>query len=346
MSAPRIDLYSDTHTLPTPAMRQAMAEAEVGDEQQFEDPTVNKLCAMVAELLGQEDAVFLPSGTMCNQIAFRVHCQPGDEIILDYTAHPINAEAGGPSALAQAQTRALHTDLGIFTADQVRAALRPASGRHTPRSRVLSVENTTNAGGGSVWPIEDIIAVTAVAKEHGMAAHMDGARLMNAVVESGTSATEYGRHFDSIWLDLSKGLGCPVGGVLAGSADFIEQAWRFKQQMGGAMRQAGIIAAAGVYALEHNVDRLAEDHENARAFCRDIAQIPGIKLLFDRCQTNLVFFDVSETGMDAATVAERLRAHDVRMGAMGPHRIRAVTHLDVDAEQLAEAAMALREVVS
>ncbi len=345
MNTPRIDLYSDTHTKPTPPMRQAMAEAEVGDEQNFEDPTVNKLCAMVAELLGQEAAVFLPSGTMCNQIAFRVHCRPGDEIILDYFAHPINAESGGPSALAQAQTRTLQTERGIFTADQVREAIRPVR-RHVPSSRVLSVENTTNAGGGSVWPIADIAAVTAVAKENGMAAHMDGARLMNAVVESGTPAKEYGRHFDSLWLDLSKGLGCPVGGVLAGSADFIEQAWRFKQQMGGAMRQAGIIAAAGVYALEHHVDRLAEDHENARTFSRAIAQIPGIKMIFDRCETNLVFFDVSETGMDAATVAEKLLAHDVRIGAMGPYRMRAVTHLDINAGQLEEAAEALRKVVA
>ena len=345
MGAPRIDLYSDTHTKPTPAMRQAMAEAEVGDEQQFEDPTVNKLCAMVAELLGQEAAVFLPSGTMCNQIAFRVHCQPGDEVILDYTAHPINAESGGPSAMAMAQTRALHSERGIFTADQVRAAIRPVR-RHVPSSRVLSVENTTNSGGGAIWPIEAIAEVTAVAKENGMAAHMDGARLMNAVVESGTPAKEYGRHFDSLWLDLSKGLGCPVGGVLAGSADFIERAWRFKQQMGGAMRQAGIIAAAGVHALEHHVDRLAKDHENARAFCRDIAQIPGIKLSHETCPTNLAFFDVEETGLTAVEVHERLLERGLRIGAMGPMRMRAVTHLDINREQLAEAADILREVVS
>jgi threonine aldolase len=341
----RIDLYSDTHTKPSPAMRKAMAEAEVGDEQQFEDPTVNKLCAMVAELLGKEQAVFMPSGTMCNQIAFRVHCRPGDEIILDYTAHPINSEAGGPAAMAMAQTRALHSERGIFTADQVREAIRP-SRRHNPSSRVLSVENTTNFGGGGVWPIADIAAVTAVAREQGMACHMDGARLLNAVVEGGTSAREYGQHFDSLWIDLSKGLGCPIGGVLAGSADFIEQAWRFKQQMGGAMRQAGIIAAAGVYALENNVERLAEDHENAREFSRTIAQIPGIKMIFDRCETNLVFFDVAETGLDAAEIDNRLRARDVRIGAMGPTMMRAVTHLDVNAAQLAEAAQILRDVVS
>jgi threonine aldolase len=345
MNAPRIDLYSDTHTKPTPAMRQAMAEAEVGDEQNFEDPTVNKLCAMVADLMGKEAAVFLPSGTMCNQIAFRVHCQPGDEIILDYFAHPINAESGGPSAVSMAQTRALHTTHGIYTADQVREAIRP-SRRNAPRSRVLSVENTTNYGGGSIWPIEEIAAVTAVAKEHGMATHMDGARLLNAVVEGGTSAKEYGKYFDSLWIDLSKGLGCPIGGVLAGSVHFIDQAWRFKQQFGGAMRQAGIIAAAGVYALENNVERLAEDHENARDFSRAIAQIPGIKLIFNRCETNLVFFDVADSGLDAEEVDKRLRAHGVRIGAMGPTRMRAVTHLDISAEQLAEAAHILSDVVS
>ena len=199
------------------------------------------------------------------------------------------------------------------------------------------------------WPIvtdEDIAAVTATARENDMVTHMDGARLMNAVVESGTSAKEYGSYFDSLWIDLSKGLGCPIGGVLAGSADFIDQAWRHKQLLGGAMRQAGIIAAAGVYALEHHVERLAEDHENARNFSRAIAQIPGIKLIFDRCETNLVFFDVEETGMDAATVAKKLLAHNVRIGAMGPYRMRAVTHLNIDAGQLDEAADALRKVVS
>ncbi|MDP6564376.1 MAG: threonine aldolase family protein [Alphaproteobacteria bacterium] len=345
MNQVNIDLYSDTHTKPSAAMRQAMAEAEVGDEQQFEDPTVNKLCDMVATLLGKERAVFLPSGTMCNQISFRVHCRPGDEIILDFSAHPINAESGGPPALAMAQTRAIHTERGIFTADQVQEAIRPRR-RHSPLSRVLSVENTTNFGGGAVWPVEQVAAVTAVAHENGMASHMDGARLMNAVVESGTPAGDYARHFDSIWLDLSKGLGCPIGGVLAGSDDFIEQAWRFKQQMGGAMRQAGIVAAAGVYALEHNVERLREDHENARAFARAIAQIPGIALSHDRCDTNIVFFEVAETGLTAAEVAERLAGKGVRIGAMGPSQMRAVTHLDVDGDDLAAAAQALREVLA
>ena len=346
MTAPRIDLYSDTHTLPTQAMRQAMAEAEVGDEQNFEDPTVNKLCAMVAELLGQEAAVFLPSGTMCNQIAFRVHCQPGDEIILDYFAHPINAESGGPSALAQAQTRTLHTEHGIFTADQVRGALRRVN-RNTPRSRVLSVENTTNAGGGSVWPIEDIAAVTAVAKENGMATHMDGARLLNAVVESGTSAKEYGGYFDSLWIDLSKGLGCPVGGVLAGSADFIDQAWRQKQLLGGAMRQAGIIAAAGVYALENNIERMTDDHDNAKKLAEGIANIDGLTLEFGEPQTNMIYFSVDKSRMTAQDLHEKLLAeHGVRVGVSGAQRFRAVTHLDISANDIDDALDGLNNVLA
>jgi threonine aldolase len=341
----RVDLYSDTHTRPSPAMREAIANAEVGDEQQFLDPTVNRLCEMVADLLGKEAAVFMPSGTMCNQIAFRVHCRPGDEIILDYTAHPINAEAGGPPAVAMAQTRAIHTERGMFTADQVREAIRPRR-RHAPVSRVLSVENTTNFGGGGVWPVGQIAEVCAVAHQAGMATHMDGARLMNAVVESGTSARDYAQHFDSLWLDLSKGLGCPIGGVLAGSADFIDRAWQFKQQMGGAMRQAGIVAAAGIYALENNVERLAEDHENARAFARAIAQIPGVRLTYDRCETNIVFFDVDETGRTAAEVSEALMARGVYIGAMGPYRLRAVTHLDVDRAGVEAAAAALKEALA
>lgn len=338
----RIDLYSDTKTKPTPAMRRAMAEAEVGDEQSFEDPTVNRLCRMTAELLGKEDAVFLPSGTMCNQIAFRVWCEPGDEIILDQIAHPATSEAGGPSAMAGAAMRTLAGRRGIFTADQVRAAIREER-RHSPCSKVLAVENTVNFGGGAVWPLAKIQEVCAAAKERGLKTHMDGARLMNAVVASGVSAKDYAAPFDSVWIDLSKGLGCPIGAVLAGSKAFIERAWRFKQQWGGAMRQAGVVAAAGVYALEHHVARLAEDHENARRFARAIAQIPGVKLSFEDVPTNIVFFDVSGTGRTAPEVSERLRARGVRMGPRNEREFRAVFHLDVSAAQADEAAEALRE---
>ena len=344
MNAIAVDLYSDTLSNPTPAMRKAIAEAEVGNEQAFEDPSVNRLCEMTANLLGHEAAVFMPSGTMCNQVAFRVHCKPGDEIILDRTAHPLNSEAGGPAALSACCTRTLDGARGIFTADQVEAAIAPKGRRHAPRSRVLEVENTANSGGGAIWPIQRVREVTAVAHEHGLVTHLDGARLLNAVVESGTPAKDYGACFDSAWIDLSKGLGCPVGGVLVGSKAFIEDAWFYKQQLGGAMRQAGIIAAAGVYALEHHVERLAEDHENARHFAGLVADIDGIELVYDQTETNMVYLDVSGTNMTAAEVHDRLLPLGVRIGASARTVMRAVTHLDVSREDMETAAKALRAV--
>jgi len=339
-----INLYSDTQTRPTPAMRQAMAEAPVGDEQKGEDPSVNRLCAMTAELLGKEDAVFLPSGTMCNEIAILVHCRKGDEIIADKTAHIINSEAGGPAALAGAMIRPLDGVRGAYTADQAEAAVRRNS-RYEPTTSMIAVEQTSNFGGGTVWPLETIRAIAEVARRHELALHMDGARLMNACVASGVAAADYGAPFDSLWIDLSKGLGCPIGGVLAGSGDFIAQAWRWKQRLGGAMRQAGIIAAAGVYALENNVERLAEDHTNARLFADRLADVPGIAVAPEAVETNIVFFDVGGTGLTADQVAERLADHGVRIGPMGEDLLRAVTHLDVTTEQVAKAAAAVRAVV-
>ncbi|HEX5079629.1 MAG TPA: GntG family PLP-dependent aldolase [Geminicoccaceae bacterium] len=340
-----IDLYSDTRTKPTAGMRRAIAEAEVGDEQAMLDPTVNKLCERVAELLGKEAAVYLPSGTMCNQIAARVHCRQGDEIILAASAHPVHAESGGPAALAGVMLRGLQGERGMFTAEQVRAAIHSPSWRHAPRSRLLEVENTTNLGGGAVWPIAQIREVTAVAKEHGLACHMDGARLMNAVVASGTSAAEYAAPFDSVWVDFSKGLGAPVGAVLAGSKAFVHEAWRVKQQIGGAMRQAGIIAAACLYALDHHVERLAEDHANAKALAEALAQIPGIELDPAGVETNIVWFDVRGR-LGAAEVAAALAGQGVLIGSYGQSRMRAVTHLDVDRAGIEVALDAMRRVMS
>jgi threonine aldolase len=336
-----IDLYSDTRTKPTPGMRRAIAEAEVGDEQAMLDPTVNRLCERVADLLGKESAVYLPSGTMCNQIAARVHCRQGDEIILAASAHPIHAESGGPAALAGVMMRGLVGERGMFTADQVRAAIHSPSWRHAPRSRLLEVENTTNLGGGAVWPIAQIREVTAVAKDHGLACHMDGARLMNAVVASGTPAAAYAAPFDSLWVDFSKGLGAPVGAVLAGSKSFVHEAWRVKQQIGGAMRQAGIIAAACIYALDHHVDRLAEDHANARHLAEGLAEIPGIELDPATVETNIVWFDVrGRRGADE--VAAALKEQGVLIGSYGQSRMRAVTHLDVDRAGIEVALDAMR----
>jgi threonine aldolase len=339
-----IDLYSDTRTTPTPGMRRAIAEAEVGDEQAMLDPTVNALCERVADLLGKEAAVYLPSGTMCNQIAARVHCRHGDEIILSATAHPFHAESGGPAALAGVMMRGLEGARGMFTAEQVRAAIHSPDWRHAPRSRLLEVENTTNLGGGAVWPIAQIRAVTGVAKEHGLACHMDGARLMNAVVASGTPAAEFAAPFDSVWIDFSKGLGAPVGAVLAGSKDVIHEAWRVKQQIGGAMRQAGIIAAACLYALDHHVERLAEDHENARRLAEGLAEIPGIDLDPATVETNIVWFDVRGP-MSAPDVAAALEQRDVLIGGFGPTRMRAVTHLDVDCAGIDAALETLRQIM-
>ena len=337
-----VDLYSDTVTRPTADMRRFMCEAEVGDEQKMEDPTVNALCEMVADLLGKEAAVFLPSGTMCNEIALRVHARPGEEVIAHHTAHPIHFETGGPGALAGVNMRSIDGARGQFDAAAVDAAVRPAS-RHFPRSRLVWVEQTSNLGGGSVWPLGRIGAVTAVARRHGLATHLDGARLMNAVVASGVAARDYAAPFDSAWIDFTKGLGAPVGAALAGSRAFIDEAWRCKQQMGGAMRQAGIIAAAGIYALRHHVKRLADDHANARRLAEGLAALPGVTLDPGSVETNIVFF---ETTGDAAVLVERLLARGIRMGALGPHTVRAVTHLDVDAGGIERALDAAREVLA
>ena len=347
MTTIRVDLYSDTQTRPTPAMRRAIAEAEVGDEQRGEDPTVNRLQDMVAELLGKEAALLLPSGTMCNEIAYRVWGGHGREIILDKTGHALHSETGGPAALSGLMTRPLDGVRGIFTAAQVHDAVRSKDNRHAPRSAIVSIEQTSNQGGGSIWPLNTIHEVSEAARSHDLAVHMDGARLLNAVVASGVAARDYAAPCDSAWIDLSKGLGCPVGGVLAGSADFIEEAFRCKHQFGGAMRQAGIIAAAGVYALDHHVDRLAEDHANARRLAEGLSEIDGIGLDPSTIETNMVFFDVTGTGMTAPEVAERLLTeHGVRIGASNRAEMRAVTHLDVDAEGMDIAVAAMRAVAS
>jgi threonine aldolase len=298
-------------------MRRAMAEAEVGDEQQREDPTVNLLQDMAAELLGKEAALFLPSGTMCNQVAFAER------------AHPLLFEVGGATAMIGALLRPLTGPRGLFTAEQVRAAVRPPA-YYMPRTRAISIEQTSNVIGGICWPIEQIEAVCGAAHQSGLVAHMDGARLFNAAVASGTSPARFAAPFDSVWIDLSKGLGAPVGALLAGSREFIEEAWRFKQRFGGAMRQAGIIAAAGVYALKHNISRLAQDHERARQLAVALAGIPGIQLDPASVETNILVFDVGSTGLTGDAFNERTtRSHGVRFSVLGPSTVRAVTHLDI-----------------
>ncbi|MEL6961464.1 MAG: threonine aldolase family protein [Pseudomonadota bacterium] len=339
-----IDLYSDTRTQPSHGMRRFMAEAEVGDEQADLDPTVTALCERVADLLGKEKAVYLPSGTMCNEIAYRVHCRPGDEIILDRTAHGIIAEAGGPAALALAMLYPLDGVRGQFGPAQVQSAIRSGS-RYEPRSRLISIEQTSNWGGGSIWPLDTIRAIGDVAHANRLSMHMDGARLMNAVIGSGIAASDFAEPFDSLWLDFSKGLGAPVGAVLAGSADFIHEAWRLKQQMGGAMRQAGIIAAACLYALDHHIDRLGQDHENAKRLASGLAALDGISLDPSLIETNIVFFDLEPHTPSAPAIASQLLDKGVRIGAMGERRMRAVTHLDIDRDAIDFAIKAMADVL-
>ena len=341
-----IDLSSDTQTRPTPAMREFMAAAPVGDEQLREDPSVNRLQEMSAALLGKEAALFLPSGTMCNAIAFCLNANRGEAVILDSQSHPNLSEAGGPAWLANVMLRPVTGERGIFTVDQVRPHLSKG-GTHAARSAFISVENTTNRGGGAIWPLERLAEMRALVEDHGMRLHMDGARLLNAQVGSGILAATFASYADSVWIDLSKGLGAPVGGVLAGTRDFIERARLLKHMLGGAMRQAGIIAAGGIYALEHHVDRLAEDHANARFLGEGLASIPGVKLVYDTIPTNILFFDVSGAGMTPREVERGLNALGVRMGGGydGAKVIRAVTHLDVSREDCVRAIEAVREVV-
>ncbi len=325
LELPAINLYSDTQTRPTQGMRAAIAAAVVGDEQRGLDPTTVELQDRVGELLGFPAAVFLPSGTMCNEIAFRVHARPaGDEVILDRTSHPINSEAGGPAVLSGLMIRALDGAGGIFTGEQLEAAVRARGTRYMPRSRLVSVEQTTNLAGGHVWPLETIREVLAVASRFGLRTHMDGARLMNAVVASGVSAGSYASGFDTAWIDFTKGLGAPVGAVLAGSRELIDEAWRWKQMLGGSFRQSGIVAAGCLYALDHHVDRLAEDHLHARLLAQGLAALPGVRLDPDTVETNIVIFEVDDAPALVRRIADR-----VEVQAFGPHRVRAVTHLDV-----------------
>lgn len=333
-----IDLSSDTATRPSEGMRQAMANAPVGDEQKREDPTTNELQERAADLLGKEAAMFLPSATMANLIALKTHVKPGDEIIAARHSHIVGWEGGGYAAVAGASLNALDTPTGVFTGAQVEAAIRPDD-PHYPRSRLVCLENTHNAGGGTVWSREQLQEVQAAAQRHGLAVHLDGARLLNAAAASGLPPSAITAFVDTTTLCLSKGLGCPVGAILAGPRDFIEAAWRPKHLLGGAMRQSGILAAAGLYALEHNRTRLPEDHANARRLAEGLAGIERVKVDVSRVQSNIVFFTVD--GLTADEARAQLKERGVRLsGSSGS--VRAVTHLDVSAEDIERAIEAAR----
>jgi threonine aldolase len=337
-----VNLFSDTQTRPSAGMKQAMMRAEVGDEQNGDDATVNALCDRMAALTGKPAAMFLPTGTMCNQISILVHCRPGDEILAHESSHIVANEGGGPGALAGAVVLGLRGARGMFDSATLKAALREKR-RNAPPQTLVAVEQTANAGGGSVWPLGLLTDVLTMAHEQGMRTHMDGARLMNAAVASGVPAAEMAEHCDSVWLDFTKGLGAPLGAVLCGSEAFIDEAWRWKQRLGGSMRQAGICAAACLYALDHCVEGLAADHANARALARGLAQMPGLAV--EEPETNLVFFDTRGAGLTADAMAQRVRGLGVMVSTVGPYRVRACTHLDVDAAGIALAVEAIAGVL-
>jgi threonine aldolase len=337
----RINLLSDTQTRPTPAMRAVMAEAPVGDEQIGDDPTVNLLCARVAELLGKEAAVFLPSGTMCNVTATLVHCRRGDEILAHPTAHIISREGGAHAALGGFQVTAVPGADGQFTPAALTAALHPRTRYEAPQT-LVSVEQTANIGGGTIYPKTSLDEITAIARAHGMATHMDGARLINACIATGISARDMSEGWDSVWLDFTKGLGAPLGAALAGTREFIDEVWRWKQRLGGSMRQAGISAAGCLYSLDHHVERLADDHTNARALAGGLAQIEG--MVVQAPETNLVFFDPAACGISGAAMVAALRPHGVLLATMDG-RIRACTHLDVTAAMIDETLGLVRDIV-
>jgi len=325
-----VDLRSDTVTRPTPAMRDAMARAEVGDDVYGEDPTVNRLQDHVASLLGKEAALFVPSGVMANQIALAVLSRPGDEVLVSRGAHCMYYESGAGAALAGVQFRELGGDDGLYDATDVDRAINPDNA-HYPTTAVVAIENSHNRGGGRVVPQARVQSISELAKKRNLSLHLDGARLFNVQVATSTPVRELARPFDTVSICLSKGLGAPIGSLIASTKPHIARAHKRRKMLGGGMRQAGILAAACLYALEHHVDRMADDHANARAFAEIVARAPGVTLDLSTVETNIVVFDLRpDVPLDAAQVVERARARGVLLNPMGPRRVRAVTHLDVD----------------
>jgi threonine aldolase len=344
MQRPTIDLRSDTVTKPTPGMRRAMAEAEVGDDVFGDDPTVKRLEARTAELLGKEAAVFVPSGTMANQIGIGVNTQPGDELLCADTSHVYVWEAGGIARLSGVTARTFEGDRGLLTFDQLRYAIRPADDVHYVRTRLVCLENTQNRGGGRIHPINGIAEIARWAREHNLAMHLDGARLMNAVVGSGSPAHEWARYFETVSICYSKGLGAPIGSALAGSADSIRRARRLRKLFGGGMRQVGIIAAAALYALEHHIERLAADHAHAQVLASAFCDTEGFSLESGPVETNLVWVAVNPSMGTGAEVAAYLGSRGILVSVPAPQVIRACTHLDVTAEQTEIAAQVIRQI--
>jgi threonine aldolase len=341
-----IDFRSDTVTKPSPEMLKAMMKAEVGDDVMGEDPTANLLQEKIAALLGKEAALFVPSGTMANHASIRAWTEPGDEVIIHKLSHTYLYESGAAAALCGVQFSLREGARGILDPKDVAEAIHDPEKDHFPKTRMIMIENTHNMGGGSVYPIKVVEELSEVAKEKGLILHMDGARLFNACVALGVEPTEYSRHVDSLSICFSKGLGAPVGSAVAGSKDFIRRAHRFRKMFGGGMRQIGYLAAAAIYALDHHIGRLAEDHENARILAKAISELRCFRVDLDAVETNMVFFDVVAENLNAVRVAAMLRQEGVLMGPVGSRRIRAVTHLDVSRRDVERAIEVLRKLFS
>ncbi len=335
-----IDLRSDTVTVPTPPMLAAMMAAPVGDDVYGEDPTVNRLQETMAGLLGKEAALFVPSGTMGNLVCVKTQTQAGDEVILDADSHYYFYEGGGYAAVAGVSVRFVHGERGIIRPEQIPPMVQPDD-EHFARSRLVLIENTHNRGGGSVYPVETVAAIGEVCRQHGLRLHMDGARLFNACAATGARPADYARHVDSVSVCLSKGLGCPVGSVIAGGSGFIARARRFRKMFGGGMRQAGYLAAAGLYALEHNVERLAEDHANARRLADAVRAHPSLRLKYDPPETNMIYFDVLPP-LDPAAFGAALAERGILIDGDGA-TFRAVTHVGITEANVERVADALTE---
>ncbi|MDZ4658375.1 MAG: GntG family PLP-dependent aldolase [Bythopirellula sp.] len=338
----RIDLLSDTITRPTPGMRAAMAAADVGDDVFSEDPTTLELEARIARMLGKEAALFMPSGTMSNLIGLLVHCLPGDEFICDANCHIFNYEQAGYAQVGGLGVQPICGEYGVLTVDQLRDQIRGPND-HLARTRLVCLEQTHNRAAGRVLAYEGVVEICAWASAQGLASHLDGARLFNAVVASGISANDWAQHFDTVSVCFSKGLGAPVGSALCGPLEKIKQARRRRKMLGGGMRQIGSLAAAALYALEHHVERLSEDHEKAQLIAAAVRENPQLALISDEVDTNIVIFTVAEELGSAAEFCQRLLQGGIRLYAIGPQKIRAVTHLDVTKEECAEVAEMLRK---
>jgi len=338
-----IDLRSDTVTRPTPAMRKAMAEAEVGDDVFGEDPTVNILQEKVARLLGKEAALFVPSGTMANQLSIKSHTQPGDEVIIESSSHPYNFEGGAGAALSGIQFHCVKGVRGILEPSQIEEAIRPED-HHFPVTKLVCLENTHNRGGGTIYPLEKMADIYRLAQSKGLLVHLDGARLWNASVATGNKPYEYAQWADSVSVCLSKGLGAPIGSLVAGSKPFIDRIHRFRKMFGGGMRQVGIVAAAGIYALDHHLERLKEDHQNAKRLAVGLKEFRGVSIDPKHVETNIVIFDITDTGMTGSQVAETMKKEGLLIHAFGKTQIRLVTHLDVSNDDIEGALKALEKV--